>query len=443
MKLTGLMISAVILLALVGGLYWSNHHKTDPVPTTDTPPKILTLTEADITKVDLKKKTGDEVVLAKNGAGKWEMTQPQKLAVDQDAVTSMISTLASLNSERLVEEKSTNLGQYGLAEPAMKVDITKKDGKTQELLIGDDTPTGSGAFAKLENDPRVFTVATFSKTSIDKGPKDLRDKRLLTVEGDKISRLELLVQTKGKAQDIEFGRDKEAWQILKPKPLRADGLQVEELTRKLKDAKMDTSVSDEDAKKAASAFASGTPVATVKVTDPSGTQELQVRKNKEDYYAKSSSVEGVYKVASDLGTGLDKTVDDFRNKKLFDFGFSDPGKIEMHDGGKSYLFVKSGEDWNSNGKKMDVTSVQSFLEKVRDLSASKFVDSGFSAPVVDLTVTSNDGKRVEKVSISKSGDKWVAKRENEPSLYELESKTVDDLQKSAGDVKPAVAAKKK
>src|ERR1051326_1390732 len=444
MKLTGLMVSAVVLLALVGGLYWSNHHKPAEKPaTTDTPPKILTLNEADITKVDLKKKASDEVVLARNAAGKWEMTEPKKLAVDQEAVSSMISCLASLNSDRLVEDKASNLGQYGLTEPALKVDITKKDGKTQELLIGDDTPTGSGAFAKLENDPRVFTVATYSKTSIDKGPKDLRDKRLLTVDSDKISRLELNVQTKGKAQNIEFGRDKEAWQILKPKPLRADGLQGEELVRKLKDAKMDTSVSDEDAKKAAASFASGTPVATVKVTDPSGTQELQVRKNKDDYYAKSSAVEGAYKVASDLGTGLDKTVDDFRNKKLFDFGFSDPSKIEMHDGAKSYLFTKAGEDWNSNGKKMDVTSIQSFLDKVRDLSASKFVDSGFTTATIDITVTSNNDKRVEKVLLSKSGDKYVAKRENEPSLYELESKTVDDLEKAAGDVKPAAPPKKK
>ena len=69
MKLTGLMISAVVLLALVGGLYWSNHHKpAETAPATDTPPKILTLAEADITKVDLKKKSGDEVVLAHDHA---------------------------------------------------------------------------------------------------------------------------------------------------------------------------------------------------------------------------------------------------------------------------------------------------------------------------------------------------------------------------------------
>src|SRR5437660_11349119 len=115
----------------------------------------------------------------------------------------------------------------------------------------------------------------------------------------------------------------------------------------------------------------------------------------------------------------------------------------MHDAAKSYLFTKTGEDWNSNGKKMDVTSIQSFVDKVRDLSASKFVDTGFTASAIDITVTSNDGKRVEKVLLSKSGDKYVAKPENEPSLYELESKTVDDLQKAAGDVKPAAAPTKK
>jgi hypothetical protein len=61
--------------------------------------------------------------------------------------------------------------------------------------------------------------------------------------------------------------------------------------------------------------------------------------------------------------------------------------------------------------------------------------------LIDLTVTSNDGKRVEKVLIAKSGDKYVAKRDGEPSLYELDAKPVEDLQKSAADVKPAAEVK--
>ena len=265
----------------------------------------------------------------------------------------------------MVEDKASNLSAYGLNAPSLEVDITGKGGKVSKLKIGDDTPTNSGSYAMLEGDPRVFTVASYVKTGVDKSVNDLRDKRLLTFDQDKLSRVELIA----KKQDIEFGRDKDQWQIVKPKPLRADGLQVDEMLRKLKDAKMDLTLSDDDAKKAAAAFASGTPVATVKLTDPSGTQQIEVRKGQRRLLRQVELVPGVFKATPELGTGVDKSLDDFRNKKLFDFGFNDPSKIEMHANGKTFAFQKGGDDWFSNGKKMDSTSVQSFLDKLRDLSA--------------------------------------------------------------------------
>jgi hypothetical protein len=437
MKPRRLLVAALLLVLLFA--FWKFYKpapKEDSTKASETSPKILALAEADIVKISLKKKDSDEVVIAKNAAGKWEITAPKALSADQEAVSGVLSTLASLNGDRVIEDKASDLAQYGLSAPAFEVNIVAKSGRTTKLLIGDDIPTGGGAYVRVDGDPRVLTLTSSNKTSIQKTPDDLRDKRLLTVDSDKISRVELNVQTRGKAQSIEFGRNKDEWQILKPKPMRADNLLVGELVRKAQDAKMDTTVSADDAKKAASAFASGTPVATVKLTDASRTQELQVRKSKDDYYAKSTAVEGVYKVANDLGTGLDKSLDDFRNKKLFDFGFSEPSKIEMHDKLVAYSFTKSGEDWSSSGKKMDPTSVQSFIDKLRDLSASSFVDTGFTTPTIDVTVTSNDGKRVEKVLISNNGGKYVAKRDNEPSLYELDSKTVADLATAANDVKP-------
>ena len=429
MKSTGLLVAAAVLAALTGTLYWSDHHKAADATATpvDAAPKVLTLKDADVSKIEIRKKGTEEVALAKNDAGKWQITAPAPLAADQDAISSMVTTLSSLNSERVVEDKASDLKPYGLTEPALEVDIATKDGKSQKLLLGDDTPAGNAVFAATSGDPRVFTIASYTKTSIDKTPSDLRDKRLLTADFDKISQVEL----NAKKQSIEFGRNKDAWQILKPRPLRADNFTVEDLVRRLKDAKMDLSAPATDEKKAASTFASATPVATAKVTDAGGTQELQIRKSKDDYYAKSSAVAGIYKVPNDLGSGLDKSLDDFRNKKLFDFGFDEPNKLEMHDGAKAYFLTKGGPDWWSNGKKMDASSVQALIDKVRDLSASKFVDSGFTSPVIDLTISSNDGKRTEKVLISKSGDNYIAKRENEPSLYQLDSKPVEELQKSA------------
>ena len=85
--------------------------------------------------------------------------------------------------------------------------------------------------------------------------------------------------------------------------------------------------------------------------------------------------------------------------------------------------------------------MQSLIDKLRDLAATKFADSAAAAtPVFDATVTSNNGKRVEKVSITKQGDTYFAKRENEPSIYELDGKAVEDLQKAANDVKEVPAA---
>jgi uncharacterized protein DUF4340 len=440
MKSRGLIVAVIVLAALTGTLYWSNHRKparSSVNASAETPPKILTLNQADITEVGIKKKGGEELTLAKNDAGKWQITAPKQLRADQDVVSSMLSTLSALNSDRLIEDKASNLDQYGLKQPSIEVDVTEKNKKSEKLLIGDDTPSGSAAYAAIAGDPRVFTLASYNKNSLDKGLKDLRDKRLMTFETDKVSRLELLA----KKRTIEFGRNKEQWQIVKPGPFRADGFQVDELVRNLNDAKMDLSGSD-DGKKATAGFNFGAPVATARVTDASGTQELQVRKNKDDYYAKSSVAEGVYKVSNAVRSGLEKGLDDFRNKKIFDFGYADPDKVELHDGSKSYSLSRSGEDWSSNATRMDASSVRTLVDKIRDLSASEFVDAGFTASFMGITVASNDGKRVEKVLIAKNGDRYVAKREDEPALYELNAADVTELQKSAADLKPAAAPKK-
>ena len=439
MKPKGLLYSAIVLVVLGGLVWWSNRKQASASksPTTTTT-KILAISDDQIAAIKLTKKDGATTDLKREN-GKWQITEPKPLRADQDSVSSLTGNLSALNADNVIEEKATDFSQYGLDKPALDVQVTKKDGKTDDLLIGDDTPTNSGAYARLANDPRVFTVGTYVKTGLDKTSNDLRDKRLLTFDQDKLTRVDL--QAKG--QPIEFGKNAQnEWEIIKPKPLRADSSSVDTLIGKLKDAKLDPSVSPDDARKAAAAFASGTKVATATVTDSSGTQTLDVRKDKDkNYYAKSSAVDGIYKVPSDVGDGLDKSLDDFRNKKVFDFGFSDPTKIEL----QNATYTKSGDKWMSGSKNMDNTSVQNLIDKLRDLSATKFVEKGGGSPVFVATVTSNSGKRVEKVTITRQGDQYFAQRENEPSIYELDAKAVTDLQQAASAIKEAAPepAKKK
>ena len=430
MKIRGLLIATVVFAALAGILYWSDHHKSSAEaakPSADAAPQILKLDENSITKLELKKKNNPAILLTKNGSD-WKIIEPKPFAADQTAVSSMLSTISSLGSERLVDENSTNLQRYGLQQPSLEIDISEKDNKIQRLLLGDDTLAGSAVYAALADGSRIFTIAGYNRSSLDKSLNDLRDKRLLTVNPDNVSRLEIA----GRNGEIEFGHNKDEWQILKPKPMRADSFAVSELVRKLTEARMDFSASGAND----SGFTHGSPVATVTITDETSTQQLQIRKNKESDYAKSSVGDGAYKINSDLADALNKKVEDYRNKKLFDFGYADPTRIDIHNGSKSYSLVRGGEDWWDNGKKMDESSVESVISKLRDLSADKFVDSKFTAPQIELAVTSDNGKRVEKVLISKSNADYIAKRDNDPALYQVPATSVDVLQKSFDAIQP-------
>ena len=93
---------------------------------------------------------------------------------------------------------------------------------------------------------------------------------------------------------------------MKPKPQRADNGQVEDLVRKLGDARMDTSAPDEDAAKAASAFAGGYAVATATVTDSTGIANARCPEEGQRLLREEFGRAGVFKVGSDLGEALEQ-----------------------------------------------------------------------------------------------------------------------------------------
>ena len=184
MKIRGLLVAAIIFFILAGLLYWSEHRKPgdDTVKASaDAPPAILKLDSSSITRLDIKEKDTAPVVLTKgqSGSGKSPSPSPSGRIKRQFRACSQP---VGVESERMVEDKTADLKPYGLDRPGLEVDLTDKSNKTQKILIGDDTPTGSAVYVMLSGDPRVFTMPSYTKNSVDKSLNDLRDKRLLTVE---------------------------------------------------------------------------------------------------------------------------------------------------------------------------------------------------------------------------------------------------------------------
>src|SRR5487761_2255601 len=139
MKLSRLLIAAVVLAGLSAALWWSNKKEDEKAqkPPENTAPVILSVTADGLTGLEIKKRDGEDTVLAKSDSGIWSITAPKPYQADQNAVSSVVTSAASLSADRLIDENATDLASYGLAPAAVQVDFKMKDGKTRTLLIGD------------------------------------------------------------------------------------------------------------------------------------------------------------------------------------------------------------------------------------------------------------------------------------------------------------------
>jgi hypothetical protein len=352
-QMRGLLIAAILLAGLSGLVYWSKKHKAEEAakPTGDLAPKVLTLDEKQVDGITIQKTGSDPVEISRIG-DRWEIVKPEASPADQDTVNTIVSTVANLTSERLIDDKPNGLDAFGLTQPLTQITIHLKNGKSSTLDLGAETPTHGGTYAKLANESKVYSIAAFSKTNIDKSLNDIRDKRLLTFDRDKLSR----VQVEAKGQTMEFGKNVQGeWQILKPEPMRADALQVDDLVRKLAEARIKVDLG----KVNEATFNSAPKVATLQVTDNGGIQTVEVHQDKDKKtYAKSSAVTGIYQVDAELAATLTKSLAEYRSKKLFDFGFSDLSELST----ETAAYKKSGEKWFYNGLEMDNSSMMNFID---------------------------------------------------------------------------------
>lgn len=433
MKFRGLSAAVVVLAVLGGLLWWSQRHKPAP-STAASGPALLTLKPSEIASFTLKAKGAQAITLVQSPPGLWKITAPASYAADSSAVNELTASLTPLHAQRIVEDQASNLSQFGLAEPALEIDIDAKKGGATRLLLGDHTPTGDAVYAVTAGNQHLYTVADSIESVLNKKLPDLRDRRLIPIASGEVNSIDLVHDR----QTISFARGSSGWKMEKPQPYRTDDFQVDDLLEQVVGARWRNSDnSNEDAK----AYAHGSPFATVKLTGSFGTDTLDVRKGRGHYYAKSSAIQGIWQIQPALVSALDRGPDDFRNKQLLDIGYGDPSAITYHAEGINLNATRAGKVWYANGHKLDSSSVESLVSALRDLAASKFVTTGYTKSDIELTVTF-PGKPVEEVQFQKVKGGAIARRGDGPSFYFLDSVTMQELYSAASGVKPAGAAEK-
>ena len=125
--------------------------------------------------------------------GTWQLVEPAKAPADESELTSITSSLASLEMQRVVDENAGDLKQYGLEPARIEVAFRSKGQKDpRRIELGEKTPTGGDLYARVPGQKRVFLVSSFLDSTFNKTPFALRDKTILKIERDKADSLEIV-----------------------------------------------------------------------------------------------------------------------------------------------------------------------------------------------------------------------------------------------------------
>ena len=237
--------------------------------------------------------------------GTWQLVEPTAADADTNEVQSIVTSVSSLDIQRVVDEKGGDLAQYGLA-PA-QIDLSfkvKGQAAPKHVLFGSKTSTGGDIYAKLADSPRVFLVAAFLESSLKKDPFSLRDKAILKVDRTKVDGFTV---TTGKGT-LEFAKKDANWTIVKPVAARADFGAVEGAIERLVSTNMQALTAEDagDLK----AYGLDKPTATMVVKTGSSAATLIMGKTENSVvYAKDVSRPMVFTVAPILVTDVAKDVE--------------------------------------------------------------------------------------------------------------------------------------
>lgn len=102
--------------------------------------------EADVERLAVKRPEGD-IAFTKKADGIWEMTQPQTAVAEEGAIAFLLNQLTSPANQTLTVEPNS-LTNFGLAEPAVTIDIFAK-GSPYQLAVGTTAFTGDQRYVRV------------------------------------------------------------------------------------------------------------------------------------------------------------------------------------------------------------------------------------------------------------------------------------------------------
>jgi hypothetical protein len=134
---------------------------------------VLHINAADFNSIELKNASGE--VDAAKGKDGWQFSKPASTPADEDAIASLLSTVANAKMVTITSEAPEKLGEYGLASPAITLTASDGKGRSATLLVG--KKEGDEYFARDASRPMIFRINQDLYKKLAENYNDLRAHR--------------------------------------------------------------------------------------------------------------------------------------------------------------------------------------------------------------------------------------------------------------------------
>ncbi|BBF44111.1 hypothetical protein lbkm_2799 [Lachnospiraceae bacterium KM106-2] len=305
-----ILLMVVLVVSYIGiTVYQSKESAKKSSDSSDSAEK--TILKADTDKADsLSIKTANASITFVKSNKKWICKEESDRPLNQDTISSMVSTFSSIAATQTVVDKAEDLTEYGLDQPELTATLKLSDGTTEGILVGMASPSDSSSYyAKLEGKDAIYLVSSSVYTSLSQSLSSLTKVKSTPSLSD--SNVKSLEVTKGSSSVIKLSYHEDqsdsdydkTWTMDQPygKEVAADTTNVSSFISNFTDLNYSENVdyTGKELKK----YGLDQPKATVKIVYTKSKKEktftlLVGNQSGDYYYVQDSNSKYIYKLSS-------------------------------------------------------------------------------------------------------------------------------------------------
>ena len=434
-RLTGILV--LLFVVLLGFLYFYEiRGEIERRRAMEEARKLLQLEHEKVTRLTLKRR--DILLVAAKEKETWQILEPVKTAGDRSGLELLIAAARALEVLQVIVDSAeaagggVNLADFGLEDAEVLVVIDQGEGTPDTLAFGDDTPMGY-AYLRRSGNPEILAVQDWRKARFQKNLLELRDRRVVPMDMDRVRRLE--IEREGRI--IAASKRGVEWYLERPVEDRGDDGAIQALLNMLQSARV-REYAAEEAEDPAS-YGLHRPWLSVRLYEGEDLTEKRVilgdrfkPERLQRYYGKYTSRAPIFIIDSTQIGFLQKTPSDLRLKEIFSFDRAGIDRVRLVSQDATVDCKRdSGDAWSvavPPQRTVSAEAVEDFIARVDNLKAGRFVAEtlddaeryGLDRPALQVTLWKGQDV-VREVNLGQKGAQVYAKSDGRPQVVEVGS----------------------